>query len=139
MALQPKSVIDFGCGKGGLVRALREQGIEADGFDPGVKEWQQRPAKTYDLLTCLDVFEHVEPSHLVAMLDELRALADRALMVISHVPAGKRLPDGRNAHLIIKPRNWWEPLIAERWAIESWTEDGGVGTILARKVNNAVA
>ena len=39
--LQAKSVLDYGCGKGGLVRAIAEKfpDIKVCGYDPAVKEF----------------------------------------------------------------------------------------------------
>jgi hypothetical protein len=37
--------------------------------------------------------------------------------VIANRPAKKLLPDGRNAHLIQQPRDWWLPRLAQRFAI----------------------
>lgn len=73
-ALSPKSMIDYGCGKGGLVMAMRSTGIEVAGFDPGVAEWSTMPTGEYDLLTCLDVLEHIEPDFLEATLDKIREI-----------------------------------------------------------------
>jgi hypothetical protein len=66
------------------------------------------------MVICTDVLEHVEPSY----LDEvLRNIADKtnklAYFVICCRPAGQNLPDGRNAHLIVQPHEWWEKKLLE--------------------------
>lgn len=111
LAMKPASVLDFGCGKGGLVRALQAAGVDAAGFDPGVAEFELFPERHFDLVTCLDVLEHVEPEHLVSTMERLVTAGDRAYAVISTVPAKKLLPNGQNAHLIVQPARTWVSLI----------------------------
>ena len=61
-----------------------------------------------DLVVCVDVMEHIEPMLLVNVILHLRQLTIKRLLVaISLRAAGKRLRDGRNAHLIIESASWW--------------------------------
>ena len=57
-----KSLLDYGTGKGNVVKKLRGElsGMQVDGYDPAVEEWGEHPNQKYDILTCLDVLEHVE-------------------------------------------------------------------------------
>lgn len=98
-----RTVLDYGCGKGKLRHtfpALQE-------YDPAIpgKDSEPRPA---DLVVCADVLEHVEPDKIDAVLDHLRRLSQKVcLLSICLVPAQKTLADGRNAHLLVKPADWW--------------------------------
>lgn len=101
-----QTVLDYGCGKGFLGEALRAYGIHCIEYDPAI------PGKTAaapaDLVVCTDVMEHVEPAKLSEVITHLGEVTRVALFVaISTRPAGKRLGDGRNAHLIIEPGSWW--------------------------------
>lgn len=99
------TVLDYGCGQGSLGRALEWDVREYDPAIPG-KDRAPEPA---DLVVCTDVLEHIEPDCIGAVLDDLkRVTLKRAFIVVSLVPAGKNLPDGRNAHILLKPRAWWE-------------------------------
>ena len=44
---ETRSVLDFGTGKGNLVKSLRQQldtsKYRIDGYDPAVKEWDHKP------------------------------------------------------------------------------------------------
>jgi SAM-dependent methyltransferase len=76
--IQPRRVLDAGCGPGVLVELLRERGVEAYGFDISsyaiahVPEpvrpfcWRASVADaltgTYDLIVCQEVFPHVPPA-----------------------------------------------------------------------------
>lgn len=77
--IQPRTVLDAGCAVGFLVEKLRELGIEASGFDISpfavgeappslapylsVRSITEEIEGRYDLITCLEVVEHL-PAHL---------------------------------------------------------------------------
>jgi hypothetical protein len=108
MFLNPDAVLDYGCGNGRLRQALKgeiEQRVLE--YDPGIRGKEGLP-KPCDLVVCTDVLEHVEPERISAVLDHLyRVAAKNAYLVIATRPANARLPDGRNAHLLVKPAKWW--------------------------------
>lgn len=100
-----RSVLDYGCGRATLAKALPD--VKVFEYDPGVIGKDQLP-KPADLVVCTDVLEHVEPGMLDRVLRHIFLLARRgAYLVIATSPARESLPDGRNAHLIIEPPNWW--------------------------------
>lgn len=100
----PPSVLDYGCGKGFLQKALPFPIFEYDPAIPGKEE----SAKPADLVCCLDVLEHVEPERLLFVLDDLkRCVKQIGYFVINTGPASKTLPDGRNTHLIQQGQDWW--------------------------------
>jgi hypothetical protein len=105
-----KSVLDYGCGKGYLAKALPFPIWEFDPAVPG-KEEAPRPA---DLVVCGDVLEHIEPDKLDYVLGDLaRCVKQVGYFVIHTGPSSKSLEDGRNAHLIQKPLKWWEKKLRE--------------------------
>lgn len=100
LGLQPKTVADVGCGAGGVLANLQSEllGTECDGFDISsqsieIARTHERPGLrfhardfvsqegSFDLLLCLDVFEHVDD-----YLGFLRKLATRAEHVVFHIP-----------------------------------------------------
>lgn len=102
------SILDYGCGQGTLACAVRLLGVECREYDPAISGKDQRPMFA-DLVVCTDVLEHIEPEKLPAVLAHIRALARKAVfLVVSLRDANKVLPDGRNAHLIVRPPAWWE-------------------------------
>ena len=104
------TVLDYGCGKGALVRALADDGFMATGYDPAVSEFQLRGyvEGQHDYVACTDVLEHIEYEYIDAVLAEIADTAkDGAFLVISLRKAQKLLPDGRNAHLIVETEGWW--------------------------------
>ena len=96
------TVLDYGCGKGKLVKEL-----ECEGYDPAIKEFCTLP-KPADIVVALDVMEHIEPDCLDDVLRHISSLCKVAYLVISLRPAQKQLDDGRNAHLIVESDLWWK-------------------------------
>lgn len=103
------SLSDYGAGKMRLWSTLLErgvQGVEYLPYDPAFPEYgKPTPA---DLVTCIDVLEHIEPERLTNVLTELHGMVRHyGLFTIHTGPAAKSLPDGRNAHLIQQASGWW--------------------------------
>src|SRR5262245_55685286 len=72
-ALDAKSVLDYGCGRGTLGPVLRQKGIEVREFDPGIETVSALPEPA-DLVVATDVLEHVEPDRLEVTLAFLRSI-----------------------------------------------------------------
>lgn len=109
-AIGAKTILDYGCGRGLLAAALPQLRVQQ--YDPGIAERAGMP-KPCDLVVCTDVLEHVEPDRLASVLDHIgRLTAKAAYFVISTRLANATLPDGRNAHLIVRPAAWWLDLLA---------------------------
>lgn len=104
-----ESILDYGCGKGTLrapvLAALPN--IDFREYDPGIlgKDAAPEPA---DLVCAFDCLEHVEPAFLDLTIGHLRSLTRKVLAVaIPTKYSAYFLPDGRNAHLIVRPQIWW--------------------------------
>lgn len=119
-----KTVLDYGCGKGKLKVTLEGFPCEVREYDPAI-EGKDGPPEAAELVVCCDVLEHIEPVHLNAVLRHLRDLAQRRLFAtICCRPAGKTLADGRNAHLIVKPNEWWRSKMGDYFQILAWENRG---------------
>jgi hypothetical protein len=100
-----KSLLDYGCGAVDL--SLDLPNLDVRGYDPAVEGRDELPTPA-DLVVCTDVLEHIEPDRLDAVLGHIFELTIKiCFVVIATRPADKRLPDGRNAHLIIDNAGWW--------------------------------
>lgn len=103
---QSTTLIDYGAGKGTLGVWMPPE-YPVTNYDPVTFPDDPEPK---DFVACLDVMEHIEPDCLNDVIAHIRAKAVRAgLMVISMREAQKTLPDGRNAHLIVKGAEFWIP------------------------------
>lgn len=107
-----KSVLDFGAGKCTLRNRLGPA-YQVTCYDPCIEGLDATPAP-HPVVVCTDVLEHVEPECLDAVLAELNRVTQEVGLFVVHLTAAKKtLPDGRNAHLIQKPADWWREKIAE--------------------------
>ena len=114
-----KTLLDYGSGKGMQYseQKLHEGwGVEKPTlYDPAVKgiDVLPSPLRPFDGVICCDVLEHLEGKDVTdAIFDVLIRAEKFAFFSISTKKAKKTLPDGRNAHLTINPREWWEAMFA---------------------------
>ena len=116
---KPKSVLDYGCGKGELKKKFGDIIRE---YDPAIEGKDAMP-DVADLVVCTDVLEHIEPDKLDSVLDHIRGLARKAVIFNIHLkPAIKELPDGRNAHLIVEDAEWWKKRLGKFFQIDGAIE-----------------
>lgn len=107
-------VLDYGCGKGALAGTLP---FPIRQYDPAIPEYSALPAPA-QLVACLDVLEHIEPEKIDAVLAHLQELVGVAgLFVVNTYPALNVLPDGRNAHVLMRPPRWWIGELLKRFDI----------------------
>ena len=108
------SVLDYGCGKGYLAKALSFPIWE---YDPAISEKSAIP-RPADLVVCTDVLEHVEYDKIDFVLDDLkRCVKQVGYFIINTLPAKKSYSDGRNTHLILENKEWWEKKISKYFVI----------------------
>ena len=103
------SLSDYGAGKCNLKKALRLRdgsGVRYQPYDPAFPDYgTPQPA---DLVTCIDVLEHIEPNLLDAVISEISSISRKLAFLTVHTGAAKKvLSDGRNAHLIQESTSWW--------------------------------
>jgi hypothetical protein len=117
-AYNPRSILDYGCGRRTLEQAL---GFPIRNYDPCIKGFED-PPEPEDMVVCTDVLEHIEPECLDAVLDDLQRVTRKTgFFVIATRRARKTLADGRNAHLIVQPAEWWIPKLWERFTVTGFS------------------
>ena len=127
--IQPiRHILDHGCGKGGLVSALNEDALvlgKAYGYDPAVKEFEHNPRNFYDLVTSIDVLEHIGRDYINSTIAEIKNInSGFFFFCIDLLPAHKITLDGRNAHFLIAPSDWWTQQIKSHFKIVTAIEVG---------------
>jgi hypothetical protein len=107
--LRPQSILDYGCGPSRLLEAL-DLGYRAEllRYDPAIPQYSKLPAAKVDLLINVDVLEHIEERDLDSVLAEMASLCRNAIIIIDTKKAAAILPDGRNAHVTLRPHVWWK-------------------------------
>jgi hypothetical protein len=120
--LKTRDILDYGCGKATLQKSLP---FPIQNYDPFIDEYKQRPAPA-QIVVCTDVMEHIEPEYVMNVLSDIRLLTlQLAFFQIATRPAAKFLPDGRNAHLIQEPINWWLRNLIQHFNIHHLEDLGG--------------
>jgi len=121
----PQRTLDVGCAKGFLVEALREREVEAFGVDVsayalGEVREDLRPyvrladaaaldrSERYDLVSCIEVVEHMEEAPALAAIDAMCALAP--LVVFSSSPDDHE----EETHVNVRPIGYWVEAFAAR-------------------------
>lgn len=102
-----KTILDYGAGRETMKIALGPA-YKVTSYDPCIAELSASPVP-HDVVYCGDVLEHVEPELLGNVLAHIRELTkETAVIVVALRPSSKFYDDGRNAHLIVEGKDWWE-------------------------------
>ena len=114
-------VLDYGCGKlmnlGKHIKPKHK--IKYQAYDPCVADLAGDPTPA-QMVCCVDVLEHIEPDYLDNVLDHIASLTETVAFITVHSgPASKVLQDGRNAHLIQEPMEWWLPKLLKRFELQT--------------------
>lgn len=107
------TVLDFGCGPAGGLAATALFDHRVVPYDPYVEAYAADPwGRPLTAFFSCDVFEHLP---LGALRDLLRRLCKHAglakvFVALATRHATKTLPNGLNAHLTVRPPEWWQGL-----------------------------
>jgi 2-polyprenyl-3-methyl-5-hydroxy-6-metoxy-1,4-benzoquinol methylase len=131
----PARVFDAGCAIGLLVECLWDRGVEAHGRD--ISDWAISQVRAdvrpwckvgsiaepvggdYDLITCIEVLEHIEEEDARRAIRAMAAAAPRILF--SSTPTDLDEP----THVNVRPSAYWLALWAEAGFAPSVTHDAG--------------
>lgn len=111
--LKPQSVLDYGCGQGGLIERFKGYIPHRVQYDPALPDYDKLPKGTFDLVINTDVMEHVPESGLDGILSTIKSYSSNVVFAISLVEAVEILPNGDNAHCTVKPKEWWKELLGK--------------------------
>lgn len=135
-SLSTTSVLDYGCGKGLLGRSLDFPIYEYDPAIPG-KDSSPRPS---ELVVCTDVLEHIEPDKLNFVLDDLkRCVKQVGYFVIATRQAIKTYSNGKNTHLIVENKEWWNKKLSKFFKVAQIFESPGeIKVVVAPKIKGEI-
>jgi len=114
------SFFEYGCGKGKLIEAIRQRfpGSRVEGYDTAVPKYKSYPNERFDVVLCLDVLEHIEPSDISDCLSRLRkSTAKICLLLIDHQLATQWLSKHENSHVNLAPPDWWLMKVREHFPV----------------------
>jgi hypothetical protein len=122
--LEISHVLDYGCGSRlSLVEGLKgkvNHAFKYQPYDPCVPVHSSPPVPA-ELVVCLDVLEHIEEDCIEDVLDHLEELTEAfGFFSIDTGPASKFMSDGRNAHVLQRPVEWWLPRIMCRFDLQTF-------------------
>lgn len=124
--LKPSSILDVGCGAGAWVLAYTESGVsDVVGVDADYVRPEQlmfdpsrfhainvagifRMGRTFDVVQCLEVAEHLDPAASKTLVDNL--VAHARVVVFSAAPPGQ----GGENHINERPYDYWRDLFQAR-------------------------
>ena len=115
--------------KNGLVSLLEGcndfSSIDFRSYDPAVAEYADKPTGRFDIVTCVDVLEHVSRGGISHTLCEISGLTRGFFFfAIDLVPAKKYLDDCRNAHILLAPGDWWCQQISSQFMCTRFFQPG---------------
>lgn len=127
--LSPKTVLDVGCAVGYLVEGLRDRGVDARGIDVSeyaisqvrddIKSYCTIQSATtkiegkYDLITCIEVMEHLAPEDFTYAIKNMCEAADT--IIFSSTP----FDYNEESHYSVNPPSFW----AEKFAYNGFYHD----------------
>jgi hypothetical protein len=104
-----KTLLDYGSGKGVCHdEKTKYWGVKVTLYDPAVTGLDFLPNSKFDAVISTDVLEHIPEDELDEALENIFSRADKFVFLsISTQLAKKVLPNGLNAHVTVKPQEWW--------------------------------
>jgi len=105
---------DFGCGKAWPYKKRHIHRLwnvdKVVLYDFGIPEYEKKPEiGEFNAIVSCDVLEHIPEEELDATLEYWYSNPNMKFVfaTIAGYPARATLSDGRNAHVTIKPKEWW--------------------------------
>jgi|TARA_R100001244_G_scaffold49634_1_gene43821 hypothetical protein len=118
-ALNDEDILDYGCGKAELARLLP---FKIQSYDPCIEKYSNRP-RPANILVCIDVLEHIEPECLDDVLEDISSFTKKSIfLTVATAEALKKLPDGRNAHLIVQDYKKWLSKLWEHFTLVNYSQ-----------------
>lgn len=128
LAYKPKTLLDIGAGRGQIERAIKAAGLDTkisvadlDNFTKEDVEFfridlshftHKDICKTFDVIICIDVLEHIEPQYLPLIINEISLLAPLAFISTAN-HSNVEIINGEpvELHLVQEPIEYWIKLL----------------------------
>ncbi|MEG3641118.1 hypothetical protein [Magnetococcus sp. PR-3] len=115
-----QSLLDYGCGGSNWQQSdFDEESAESAQayfklqkvcyYEPG-RQIDQR--QKVDAVISFDVLEHVFIADIPKVLNDIFSYANKLVILnVACYPANARLPNGENAHITVRPAQWWKGMV----------------------------
>ena len=131
--LEPKSVIDLGCGCGFLLERLKEHGVSTlkgiDGSDQAESDWSEdiktfaevhdlvkfKPEGRYDLAVCMEVAEHIPQDKSSRVVKVVTSAASKFVWWTAAVPG-----QGGTGHVNCQSICYWVREFENQGFVPAW-------------------
>lgn len=107
-------ILDFGCGKAYPYKQRKIHRLwdttKIIFYDFGIPEYEKKPAVgEFNAVVSCDVLEHIPEEEIDATFEYWYSNPNMKFVfaTIAGFPARAKLSDGRNAHVTLKPKEWW--------------------------------
>lgn len=123
--LKPRSILDYGCGKGTLIKELKllYPDIEIFGYDPAIPGKDELPEKLkVDLVINTDVLEHIPEEEIDTTISKIKSISNNVYFNLHHALACAVLPDGTNAHCTVRNKYWYNEKITKYFQVVTFLE-----------------
>jgi 2-polyprenyl-3-methyl-5-hydroxy-6-metoxy-1,4-benzoquinol methylase len=146
-------VLDYGCAKGFLVKALRLLGVQAYGYDVSSYAVSMAPKDvskfifknkdyvmrhSYEWIIAKDVFEHLDRIELTSTLRFLSHISNKLFCIVPLAKNGKYVAQANEmdtTHKIRENFEWWKKVLTNFGnRVSGTTEDNG--DLKSRYINN---
>jgi hypothetical protein len=119
--LKSPTVLEYGSGRRTFAKTMAwaMPHVRIHEYDPGVPEIDVLPlsGSVFDLVLNTDVMEHVEEQFVEQTFDRLYGYCGYAAVFnIACTPSKSTLPNGKNAHVTVRPPAWWRERVERRWS-----------------------
>lgn len=129
-----ETMVDISSGRGVMLEMIKKEfpnikiistdlkkfhEVEVDGFyevDLSKKETLFSVDKKYDLLTCLDVLEHLDKSFISSVFEWFSEISKNQILTIAN---HSEIQNGIEIHTIQEDMNYWRPIVTEFLEIEN--------------------
>jgi len=108
------NILDFGCGKGYAYKHRQIQNLwnmnKIILYDIGIPEYEKKPpVGEFNAVVSCDVLEHIPENEIDEVFEYWYANPNMKFVfaTIAGFPARATLSDGSNAHVTLKPIEWW--------------------------------
>jgi 2-polyprenyl-3-methyl-5-hydroxy-6-metoxy-1,4-benzoquinol methylase len=136
---KPKTAMDVGAAFGILVNALRNRGVNAKGIDVSEYAAGQSQSKNvfvqdlahdwalqdyqsderYNLVTCIEVLEHIEPSRAAIAIRNLCSIVAEGGTIVFTSASSKQIDSDDVFHVNVQDEAYWLALFAEQGFVKT--------------------